>query len=307
MEIHGNPKNPNKYSCETCCFYTNHKTRFNQHIITLKHKNLTNSTSHGNPMSKNYFCKYCEKGFFDKSGLWKHNKKCNTSQTLNIIIEQNQTIMTEITELKKQLSQQNQIIVANQKLTNNNNNDKPQTITNVKGDHNNIQNNTYNNTMVFLNTECKDAVNMKQFLDAIKIDVKQLDFMINKKRVNAISDIFNKHLSEYDLYKRPIHCTDTKRLTMYVKENDSWITNEPGNICVKEAINDITKIGVKAIPDWEYSNKPKMSKDDLDTNYMKLVKMLNSNIQDDEYKKIIKTVASNIKLAKADNAPLQST
>jgi hypothetical protein len=129
--------------------------------------------------------------------------------------------------------------------------------------------------------------------------------MVNKKRVNAISDILNNHLSQYDLYKRPIHCTDTKRLTMYVKENDTWVTNETGNICVKEAINDITKIGVKSIPEWEQHNKPKMSKDDLDANYMKLVKMLNSKIEDDEYKKIIKTVASNIKLDKGDNIPLQ--
>jgi hypothetical protein len=291
------------FSCIFCDYKTSHKSHYTKHLTTAKHEKCqkrykmiqsaqtAQKSADFNKNNKQYICDNCNKEYLYHSGLWRHKKNCNNQLTL-------QTIINEVNELKSLIKTQNQPIILNKDQ-----NIYPQTISNIQG-NNNIQNNTYNNnnnTMVFLETHCKDAINMKQFLDNIKIDINQLDFMIDHNRILSISDIFQKHLSQYDIYKRPIHCTDTKRLTMFVKDNNTWHSNENGKQTITNAIEDITKIGNKIIPHWEDHNKTRMSKDDLDINYMKLVKKLNSPIDNNENIKIIKNIAISVKLDKESN------
>jgi hypothetical protein len=288
-----------KYICESCDFKTDYKTRYDEHILTIKHYKLSQWKSEGNQNNQNhqtlsnFICQYCNKSYVTSSGLWKHNKKCNSSQTTQTL----QTIMNELVDIKKQnaelkqLFEQNQIIVANANQTQN---DKPQQITNIHGNQNN---NTYNNTMVFLNTECKNAVNMKQFLDNISIDINELDFIIkDNKRVTSITNLFLKHLNKYSLYERPIHCTDIKRLSVYVKDNNTWLSKEQGTAKLTQSIHDITKIAIKTIPEWENHNKPIMDPEHLKDDMLKVFQILNAPIKDNENQKIMKTIASNIKL-----------
>lgn len=296
-----NAKTATFYICEYCDYKTPYKSHYTEHLHTRKHytQSQNNNASNANPLKplKKYPCKYCDKSFNDRAGLWRHNKKCNNQIMLQTIVNELVEVKKQNAELKQMFETQNQIIAS----TNNNNNNLIPSNT-ITGDHNNIQNNIFN-TQVFLETECKNAVNMKDFLDNISIDINELDFIKDNKRVESITNIFLKHLNNYGVNERPIHCTDIKRLSLYVKDNDTWFSKEQGTTKFSQSINDITKIAVKSIPDWEHHNKDIMNQDDLDEGYFKLVKILNSPIEEKESQKIMKNIASNVKIGKGSETP----
>jgi hypothetical protein len=278
MDNKNNAKTATFYVCKNCDYMTRYKSHYTEHLHTRKHFALSqnDNADNANPLNplKKYPCKTCDKSFNDRAGLWRHNKKCNT----NLIFK---SLKDEITELKNIVLSQNQIIVANANQT------KPQTIINGN------QNNTYNNTMVFLNTECKNAVNMTDFIQNFEIGVEELDFIKNQGYAKTISNLFIKTLNNYSMYERPIHCTDTKRLTMYVKENDTW---EKGKHTITKAIEHVQAKAIKAIPGWETHYIPKMNKENLDDDYITVVNIVTRTIDEKQNNKIIKTIASNVKL-----------
>ena len=291
-----------RFVCETCDYKTNHKSNYGKHCLSLSHKVLLNPQNDSKTlkMSKNFFCKNCEKGFIDKSGLWRHNKKCNNQNTI-------QQLKDELAEIKALLLTQNQIIVAN---TNNNqlanqtqtSNSNP-TITNVHGDHNNIQNNVFN-TQVFLENECKNAVNIDDIIKKVIIDADKLDVFKEKGTSLGIANILNDILKQYTIYERPIHCSDLKRLSMHVKDNDIWLSKEEGIQKLNQTIYYIQQFAMKNVGNWENYYKNKLDKDNLDKQFISLIKNTTNYLTDNDNKKIIKTIASNIKLGENVVSPL---
>ena len=292
-----------KYVCSLCSYQTNHKTSYTHHILSLRHKKLLNPQYDGNTLksTKNFFCKFCEKGFIDKSGLWRHNKKCIKTENESI-----QELKNELAEIKNILQTQSQII-----LSNNNNNqliNSQQTTqlqphsasTHITGNHNNIQNNIFN-TQVFLENECKNAVNIDDIIEKVIIDVDKLDVFKEKGTSIGIANILNEILKGYNIYERPIHCSDLKRLSMHVKDNDMWLSKKQGEEKLSKAIHYIQQSVMKHVYDWEDFYKNKINSDNLDKGLGILIKRTTNVLTDDDNKKIIRTIAPNIKLDANNN------
>jgi uncharacterized C2H2 Zn-finger protein len=300
MTTPNNAKSATFYRCESCDYITRYKSHYTEHLHTRKHLALSKKTTenNANPLKplKKYFCERCNKVFNDRPGLWRHKKSCKQSDMI-------QTIINELVEVKKQNAELKELVTQRQNqviLSNNNNIERQEPIgftTNITGDHNNIQNNTFN--IQFLNNECKNAVNMNDFVNAFEVGVRQLDCIKDNGAIKAITTMFIETLNKYSLHERPIHCTDTKRLTMYVKDNDVWHTKEEGKQKLTKAIEDVQKIAMKSIPQWETHYKEKIKNNDsYSDKYMLLVKKTTNILTDDDNTKIIKTIAPNVKLSK---------
>jgi hypothetical protein len=208
--------------------------------MTSKHQKITNGNFNGNKNSAPYICKCGNKYNYD-SGLCRHKKKCNFDETLiktqqvNDAIDSNiiMQVIQQNDEFKQLLIDQNKMIMdQNNKVMDQNNK--------VMDIYKNGVNTTTNNTMtncnnksfnlnVFLNETCKDAMNMKDFVDSIQITLADIENMGKLGFVNGISNIIVNRLKAIDVHLRPVHCTDQRRETMYVKEKNKWSKEEEDN------------------------------------------------------------------------------
>jgi hypothetical protein len=196
-------KNAMKYICEKCEYKTNNKYDYKKHLGTAKHNSDNNIA---NKSQINIFECICGKIYKYNTGLYKHKKKCNYKEEENIkceIISNNE--MAIIKELKDIiLKQQEQISELIPKV----------------GNNNTINNNQKLNINVFLNEYCKDAMSINDFVESIEISLKNLLTTKTKGLTMGLNDIINENMNKLSIYERPIHCTDKKRETLYVKHNN---------------------------------------------------------------------------------------
>jgi hypothetical protein len=178
-----------------------------------------------------FICQNCSKKYKDNSGLWRHKKKCNIT-TVNdsnaesfdkdklilMLINQNAELIKETSEFKNiMLEQQTMMMKVIENGTNNNNNNN----NNTTNSHNKAFNLNF-----FLNETCKDAMNIMDFVDSIKLQLSDLERVGELGYIEGISNIIVKNLKELDVTQRPVHCTDKKRETMYIKDDDKWEKDE---------------------------------------------------------------------------------
>jgi hypothetical protein len=172
----------------------------------------------------------------------------------------------------------------------------------ITNNTNNITNNTQFNLQVFLNTDCKDAINLSDFVKTLKITLQDLEFTKTNGIVEGVSSIIVNNLKGMDVHKRPIHCTDLKRETMYVK-NDEWIKDD-----LHEHINKFIYLTscyqTRVIQDWMNAHPGWETKERMHTEYHNICKELYKNIENDERanKKIIKAFLKEVHLAKTGSA-----
>jgi len=215
------PKSSKKFICNKCNYNTVRESQFERHLLTAKHQKLTKLTEKVPKSSKKFVCEYCEKQYKSRVGLWKHKQLCSElpSEYPNVIDNKvhTQTHNTDtIIELIKQnqefkeliLEQNKQLVELSQKPTTTNNT--------INNNHQKF------NLNFFLNEQCKDAINMSDFLENMELDMEDLRETGRLGYVEGISRILVNKLRELDTYKRPLHCTDLKRETLYIKENDEW-------------------------------------------------------------------------------------
>jgi sulfopyruvate decarboxylase TPP-binding subunit len=207
-----------EFVCEICDYKCSRKFCLQQHQTTAKHINAIKS--YENATSK-YACKNCDKYFQHHSSLYRHQKICNSFQTINqdVIIEllkQNQDFKMLIVEQNNKLEQHNT------KLLNllENNVAVSNTINNI-----NSNNKTFN-LQLFLLENCKDAMNLSEFLESIKIQLADVEAVGELGYINGISKLIIQNLKSLDVTKRPIHCTDEKREIIYIKEAGVWTKDE---------------------------------------------------------------------------------
>ena len=220
------PKNA-EFNCSLCDFTSSKKSNYEIHIKTKKHKYRVNGNKMENAeMKKNADCRCkCGKKYETISGLWKHKNKCLITeenieqQNINNKNEISQdtilSILKQNSELQHMLIEQNKTIIElskNNSITYNNNN-------------NNSNNKTFN-LQFFLNETCKDAMNIMDFVDSIKLQLSDLERVGELGYVDGISNIIVKNLKELDITQRPVHCTDKKRDTLYIKDADKWEKDE---------------------------------------------------------------------------------
>ena len=252
--------------------------------------------------SLKYNCTNCDKKYVSRNGLWCHKKRCLTKKTqpsynevLDIVnkdlefqtflIEQNKQFMEHI---MKQNAQAN--IITTTTTTNNNNN---------------IINNN-NNTFcinVFLNEECKDALNISEFVDTIILGINELEETARLGYAPGISKIFINGLKKLDVCKRPVHCSDLKRSTLYIKNNDEWIKEQDDNINLITAIKKVANKNFKNIFEWqklypEYNDSSSKQND----KYHKLIcNTMSGSTQEEQihnYDKIIKNIIKEVVIDK---------
>ena len=247
------------YTCDVCQFITSKKLDYNRHIVTNKHV----SKSSGNKKNSRYSCDFCNKQYKNRTGLWKHKQICsgkpnnpgdNTLTSCDTASESNKN--TEIVQTMMQLIKQNHefksLIIEQQKE---NQTLQKQLLDAVKDTGNTYNNTTHNNNQkfnlnLFLNTTCKDAMNMTDFIENIEVDFKDIENIGKNGYVSGMTDMILSRIKELDVTKRPLHCTDLKRETMYIKDNDEWSKDTPDNTKLHQMIDYVAKRNYAKIPLW---------------------------------------------------------
>ena len=244
------PTECSRFYCKLCDYRTCKKSSFDNHNKSIKHKNNDLTTFDNQLMPKlclstKYQCKNCDKKFNDRSGLWRHNKKCihipiiidndvqkeKSSDKDDLII----MLIKENTEFKNMMMEQQNIMM---KVIENGTNN-----TNIT--HTNSHNKAFNLNF-FLNETCKDAMNITDFVDSIKLQLSDLEKVGELGYVEGISNIIIKNLNDMDETKRPVHCTDKKRETIYIKDQGQWEKDDNKTI-LKKSINKIANKNIKLI------------------------------------------------------------
>jgi hypothetical protein len=251
-----NPENATYYNCDNCLFKCSKKSNYDKHISTLKHKNLTNPNSTYNKNAiKQHICN-CGKIYKHCSTLSAHKKTCIILPSL---IASTQIIAEDNTIIKILIDENKELINENKELMNDNkdfkklilemmksNTDLQNKMLEVcKNSNNTINtNNSHNKTFnlqFFLNEQCKDAMNIMDFVNSVTLQLSDLESVGQLGYVEGITKIMIRKLTEMDIYKRPVHCSDAKREIIHVKDNDVWAKEEETYPKLRRAIKYITK------------------------------------------------------------------
>ena len=309
------PKSSKNYFCEICDYDTSRKSQYDRHILTRKHKIRTNTNFLVPKSSTAYKCD-CHKTFKHASSLWNHRKKCNkkeeeteildkpTTQNMEDLfiqmIKKNEELQELLIEQSKQAyDSQKQIIDTQLQM-------KDYVINNVNTTNNITNNNTLNNNFnlqFFLNEQCKNAMNISEFLNTIDVEIEDVANVGKLGYVEGISRIFMKALQDLDIYERPIHCSDLKREVMYVKDNGIWEKEGEDKLSMKKAVQIISHRNVMKIKAWTDANpswKTHYSKEEDEYLKISYESMGGSNAEEDEkyFNKIIRKLASNVTIDK---------
>jgi len=253
------PKNAEIFTCETCDFKCNKKSNFTTHCSTRKHILSNNWKPNGNQTIipnavLQFVCIICSAEYKNRSGLWKHQQKCKPVE--NKLLNENNDIKIQDDSSKSSVGLSNETVIRliekNQELQDLliEQNSK---IIELSSQHriiNNITNNNQFNLNMFLNEQCKDALNLMDFINNLQIEFKDVEYVGTHGFVEGISKIFMNGLKQLDIYKRPIHCTDLKRETLYIKEDDKWEKDTTDKGKIIKAITNVANKNIKRISTW---------------------------------------------------------
>lgn len=291
IRMEKSPKIPRIYTCANCSYFTRNKKDLAKHYETIKHKIRTNSNEKI-PETSGFCCRQCGKAYKAKSSLWYHTKKCTTETrsdestktedyvVITELLKQNQDLHKQIIEISKERKQF---------ITNTTNNTK-----------------TFN-LNVFLNETCKDAVNLMDFINSLQLKLSDFEATGRLGYVEGISKIIVNGLKQMDVHKRPIHCTDSKRETMYVKDQDVWEKENGDKSRLTKAVKMIadknlqqTQEWIKAHPECAVNNTPE---NDNFVNIMLAV--LGGQTEEEDNKnreKILRNIAREVSIDKTNAA-----
>jgi len=289
-------KNAENFICEKCDFVCSKKSNYEKHLLTRKHKNDDKKEQKN---AEQNVC-ICGKSFKYRQGLYVHRKTCidyeknvtNDGFILETEINKkiDSTTDKELKDLVKELIKQNGELV--------------KTINDIvpKIGNTNITNNNNNNSFnlnVFLNEQCKDALNISDFIDSLKITLEDLLFSKTNGISRGITDVMIKGLKELDIHRRPIHCTDIKRDIMYIKDEDKWLKDDNHDVMK----NTIVKIADKertALQQWAIDNPDWIETEAKQIEYLTMMRSICEPIENyNNYeKKIIKNLSKEIQVDK---------
>ena len=320
-------QNPqSKFNCEPCHYLTSNKKDYNKHMATRKHQCSINSNNCNpiNPQNEILTCLNCEKIYKSRVGLWRHKKICVKSEnitigasisgasisgasisdashnTIQLLINENKELINENKEFKNENKEIKNMIL---ELVKSNNELQKQMIEVCQkiqpGNNNTI--NSHNKTFnlqLFLNEECKDAMNMSEFINSIELKISDLENMGKLGYVEGMSNIIIKQLNDTDMYKRPVHCSDAKRETLYIKEENKWEKDTQETKQMLRAVRGVDKKNYKLLTTWKDTHPKCMdSKSHQSDDYMKVVSKVMDG-DEENINKVIKKVAKQVVIDK---------
>jgi hypothetical protein len=262
------------FYCSFCDYTSSRKDLFSKHLSTGKHTRITMDNKKVVKGGKNTFNCNCGKIYQFQSGLCKHQKKCffkeqkneenkeeiNTYYNHDSILDLFKLQIHENKEMQKIIIEQNNQIIK---------------LSQEKGTHIHNNTNTIHNKFnlnFFLNEQCKDALNIKDFVSSIQLQLTDLEKVGQLGYVEGITQIIVNRFKELDIYKRPVHCSDIKRETLYVKDENQWLKEDTDKKKIKNCIHQITYKNIQTIPKWVEENPScKDNTSNKNDEYMKLI------------------------------------
>ena len=275
------------FYCEKCDYTSFRKSDYNKHLQSKKHNDNNDNMNDNKKLS--YNCE-CGKKYNFISGLSRHKKLCNRNKKESIIISDNKDEMKDLvfklikqnTELQQQISE---------------------LIPKVGNNHNTINSHNKNkfNINVFLNEKCKDAISMDEFINKIEVSMKNLLTTKEKGQVNGISNIIIENMNKLSLYERPMHCTDKKRETLYVKNNE-W-EKDDNKEYINKALKKVESKQLKNLNVWLEKHPNYMNNSLEQEEFAQLMSECGKSVEDGR-EKIIKKLCDNVYIEKTDDEGL---
>jgi hypothetical protein len=265
------------FLCNNCNFVCSKQSNYDKHVSTLKHKIRTNTNEYEqkNAEKKSYDCQ-CGKSYKHASSLWNHKAKCdflqnnsdenhyeNSNNQLQIAVEKPEItqiileLVRENKELKTMLVEQHKTMIELSQ--------KPTITNNSNNTHTNSHNKQFNLNF-FLNEQCKNAINLSEFVENVKLSLSELENVADMGYVDGVTQIFMNGLKDMDIYTRPLHCTDIKREIMHVRENNIWIKDTPEQAKIKSAIRRVAFRNIQQISEWNNQHPESQILDTADFN-----------------------------------------
>ena len=285
------PKTPNIFECSFCDFKCSKLSDWNRHIITPKHKKNENDNKNdknGNKKTpenaETIFKCVCGKNYKHCSGLSRHKKTCKVEEKLD---DETASLLDKDDLIIQLLKQNKELMEILKNGTTNNSH-------NTTNSHNKSF-----NLQFFLNETCKNAMNIMDFVDSIKLQLSDLERIGEVGYVEGISNIIVKNLKKLDITERPVHCTDSKRETIYVKDDNKWEKENEQRNKIKKAIKRVANKNISLIqefkekyPDCVYSDSKKSDQ------YNKIIVEAFELGDPEKQEKIVKKIAKEVVIDK---------
>ena len=313
-------KTPKKFTCDICPFTCSKLCDFNRHILTAKHKTLTNMYG---KTPKSFVC-VCGNEYKHAPSLTRHKKKCNyvnnyvnnyesdggsddepvitTAQPVDISSQSNiiLELIRENKEFKQLVVDQNKQIHEHQAQ----HTELQSHMVEMFKEGKTINNNTINNNNqrfnlnFFLNDTCKDAMNITDFLGNLDVNIDELEYIGNHGYVSGMTKMIMERLKDMDVTKRPIHCTDVKRETMYIKDKDEWCKDTDELVKLRRILSNISMSNYRSVANWRTAHPKSEIMDSREYNFCyKMMRAILGDAEDEQIRldnKIIKTFAKDL-------------
>lgn len=309
MVTKNSPKTRQDFYCKKCDYVCSKKSDYDKHLLTAKHKKVIMVTKNSPKLAKPFMCS-CGKSYKHLSGLCRHKKICNY-EVENEELEENKndesppSINDMFIQMMKKNNELQDILLERSKKEDEYKMELHNYVKNGSQVINNTQNTQNNNFNMnfFLNEQCKNAMNISDFLKTVQVDIEDVANVGKLGYVEGISRIFTNALKVLDVYERPIHCSDLKREVLYVKENGIWEKEGEDKSSMKKALQIISHRNVMKIKGWTDANpswKTHYSKEEDEYLKISYESMGGSNAEEDDkyFNKIIRKIASNVTINK---------
>ena len=262
------PKNAEKFHCEYCDFGCSRQSNYDKHLSTRKHKMIVNDSKMIVEKFQTDFNCICGKSYKHDSNYYRHKKTCTfieeKEEEETTIVQNTQNsggvdneLVTQLIDkvINPMVKNQNDMVTSHNNLQNLIANELIPKVGNTmtNSNNNNTMNNTTNNKFnmnIYLNEKCKDAMTLTDFIDNLKISAADFETTRTEGIVSGLTDIFTNELRELDVRKLPIHCSDIRRETFYIKEEDEWVKDDCKKSILSRAIDKAKGKANKFLPAW---------------------------------------------------------
>ena len=299
------PKICPKFYCEKCDYGTCKKSSYDDHLISKKHNKSIIVNENLPKFCSTYICQNCNKIYKDNSGLWRHKKKCSQNFKNDLATEEKQQqlieyLLKENSEFKQLMVDQNKQMMEQHKGMMEQNKNMLELAKNSAGHHNTtsnvVNNNQSFNLQFYLNETCKDAMNIMDFVSSLQVGIKDLEETGRLGFAEGISKIFINGLNQINVNDRPIHCSDSKREILYIKNNNEWKKESEDKVILTNAIKHVAHKNMKQINEWTKDHPDYKDPDSKENDrYLQIVSEAMSGSTKEEtvknYNKIIKNIA----------------